>query len=224
MAGELPRCARCGSRIPVTLSDARLCPVCLMSDVLDDDDEAALDLDADPPYQIITVLARGTSGTTYLAAPIGTTRRVALKVVGPRTDVRAVVERFERWRRLVAFERFPGVARLLDVGPAPRGCIYLAWDYVQGPSLAGVLQRGALSPSASRGVLAQVSGAVLALKARGVAHMRLTPERIRVSGEDDTQVGIIGFGQALVLDAAAPSPDRDLESVALLSATLGHPA
>ncbi len=178
---------------------------------LPEEDDAPLD--AEPPYRTITMIARSASSITYLATPLGTTRRVAFKVIGPRSDVREVSRRFERWRRLVAFQRYPGVARLHDVGPAPGGCLYLAAEYVQGRSLAQLLAQGALAAGARTAIALQLEDTLRAMRLAGVAHMHITLDRVRVSGATAPRVGLIGFGEALVACAAEPDPAIDERQV-----------
>src|SRR5215210_498597 len=126
MISDRRRCPRCGSPVPVTLSQAQLCPVCVLGNALTLPAEDDFELDTDPPYQTITVVARSAGGITYLATPVGPTRRVALKIVGPRSDVRDVVRRFGRGGGVLAFERWAGGARRHGVGPAADRCVDLA--------------------------------------------------------------------------------------------------
>lgn len=219
MTANAPRCARCLSALTVTLSDARLCPVCLFGQAMQrSEDELAPD--AAPPYHTITVLARGVSSITYLATPIGTTRHVALKVVGPRSDVRDVVRRFERWRDLVSFTRYPGIARLLDVGPVTGQRLYLASEYVPGRSVGRMLAEGAINPAAGARIADQLEQALAALRTKGVAHMGLSAEHVRIRGEGRPCIGIIGFGQALVLNEAEPDTGDDEAVVRRLTTEL----
>src|SRR5690606_4474775 len=77
--------------------------------------------------------------SVYLAeqtAPVR--RRVALKIIKPGMDSRAVVARFEAERQALALMDHPGVARVFDAGvtPAADGARpYFAMELVRGESI-----------------------------------------------------------------------------------------
>ena len=64
------------------------------------------------PYKILDLLGEGGFGVVYLAeqtAPVQ--RRVALKIIKPGMDSRAVIARFEQERQALAVMDHPNVAR-----------------------------------------------------------------------------------------------------------------
>ena len=68
--GAASSCPRCGAPRTVQAASTPLCPACLLAAALDGDDEPDEDgAEGDePPYQIVTVLARDADAVTYLAA------------------------------------------------------------------------------------------------------------------------------------------------------------
>jgi hypothetical protein len=167
-----------------------LCPACLLSTALaapmsEDPDAgsgpAGDDGLASVPYQIVTLLDRDARSVTYLAHPLGTSRHVALRITAPRDDVADVVSRFRQWRGALAHERHPGLSRLLDVGPAGDGSLYLASDYIAGASLTTLLQRGALAEHERSTIGSQLVEVVESAHARGLAHLDLSAARVKVA-------------------------------------------
>src|SRR5262245_30726886 len=69
------------------------------------------------PYRLREVLGEGGMGTGYVAEqerPVR--RRVALKVIKPGMDTRAVIARFEAERQALALMDHPNIAKVLDAG------------------------------------------------------------------------------------------------------------
>lgn len=214
---DTARCPRCHTDLGIRL-DGALCPACLLRLAMDVPDDEPDD-DVEPPFETITLLADSPSGPTFLAVPIGTTRRVALKLA--RHAAVGITRRFDRWRRVLVFERYSGLARVVDAGPALDGCVYIADEYTAGASLATLLGQHRLDMHARRAVFDQALASVAALHLKGVAHMRLSIDRIRVVQTDPVQITIVGLGRALLLDDVEPNPAMDFAALDQLSADLG---
>ena len=211
------RCPRCHSELGIRLAGA-LCPACLLRAAMDTPDEAE-DADAEPPFQTITLLSDSPSGPIFLAQPIGTTRRVALKIA--RNAAPGITKRFDRWRGPLVFERYAGIARVVDAGPATDGCVYIADEFATGASLPALLRQQRLDLTARRAVFDQVLAAVAALHLKGIAHMRLSVDRIRVVQGDQLQATVVGAGRALLLANVDPNPAQDFEALEHLASEWG---
>src|SRR5690606_35785503 len=77
------------------------------------------------PYKVLSILGEGGFGMVYLAEqhePVR--RRVALKVIKPGMDSRAVLARFDAERQALALMDHPNVAKVLDAGSTDRGLPY----------------------------------------------------------------------------------------------------
>lgn len=59
-------------------------------------------------------------------------RRVALKVIKPGMDSKAVIARFEAERQALAMMNHPNVARVFDAGSTDQGRPYFVMEYVAG--------------------------------------------------------------------------------------------
>jgi len=81
----------------------------------------------------VSQLGEGGFGTVWLAErrqPF--VQRVALTIIKPGMDSMAVVARFEQERQSLAVMAHPGIARVLDGGPTPKGRPYFVMEYVRG--------------------------------------------------------------------------------------------
>src|SRR3982751_6151967 len=89
-------------------------------------------------YKLLEVIGVGGFGVVWLAEqeqPVR--RRVALKVIKPGMDSRAVIARFEAERQALALMSHPGIAKVLDAGTTPMtgragGRPYFVMEHVKG--------------------------------------------------------------------------------------------
>ena len=180
-------------------------------------DEAWLEI----PYDIVTVIARDDEGAAYLARPVGTADHVVLKIIGPREDAAAIVSRARLWQPQLSQLHDSHVARLLDAGPAADGCVYIAADYIAGPTLASVSCRASLTQDDRRAVVDQLAGALAGLHARGIAHLKLDASRVKITDRDGVHATLIGLGTGLIVDGLGCEPAVDREALQSLARQLG---
>src|SRR5688572_27644066 len=99
-------------------------------------------------YRLVRELGRGGMALVWLAQDAELRRPVALKILRPGLALESGhVDRFRREALAIARLRHPSLVQIHDVG-TERGFHYLAMEYVEGPSLARVLE--ALGPAAGR--------------------------------------------------------------------------
>jgi serine/threonine-protein kinase len=173
------------------------------------------------PYQIVTLMARDAQGVTYLARPVGAAGHVALKIVGPRDDASATLDRARFWTTRLAQVRHPHVARLLEAGPAAEACVYIAAEYIAGPALALPACRERLTRADRVAVLAQLAGALETLGAAGLAHLKLDASHVKIAAKEGVHATLVGLGTGLIVDGLSPQPQRDVEALAALARDLG---
>jgi eukaryotic-like serine/threonine-protein kinase len=173
------------------------------------------------PYQIVTLMARDAQGVTYLATPFGASSHVALKIVGPRDDAGAVLDRVREWKAELIQVRHPHIARLLDAGPAADSCIYVAAEYIPGPSLALPACHDGLAPAGRRAAIHQLASALETLRARGLAHMKLDAAHVKIAIGNGVHATLLGLGMSLIVDGVRPEPERDALALAALAGELG---
>lgn len=84
------------------------------------------------PYQLEKRIGRGGMGSVWLASPIGSSQKVAVKLVRRGMDSSEILRRFRMERKVLASLDHPNIARLIDGGSTPEGMPYLAMEYVEG--------------------------------------------------------------------------------------------
>src|SRR5262245_61811099 len=85
------------------------------------------------PYQLLELVGEGGMGVVWMAEqqePIH--RRVALKVLKPGLDSKAVLARFEAERQALALMDHPNIARVYDADTSDGGRPYFVMELVQG--------------------------------------------------------------------------------------------
>ncbi|GAB1641232.1 serine/threonine-protein kinase [Krasilnikovia sp. MM14-A1259] len=150
------------------------------------------------PYEVVGRLGQGGMGTVYLARDASGTQ-VAIKVV--RADLAPDDEFRRRFRSEV--ERVRQVppfctAEVLDADP-DHELPYLVVEYVDGPSLADVVQdRGPLTAANLHSVAIGVATALTAIHGAGVIHRDLKPRNVLLAPGSPK---VIDFGIARALEA-----------------------
>src|SRR5438105_3113498 len=97
-----------------------------------------------PQFQIGTSLGGGAQGSVFRATIRATAHPIALKLLGPEQDV----SRLQREIEALENYRHPNMADLLSHGTFLLNgaeCHYVAWELIEGESLATRLNRGALT-------------------------------------------------------------------------------
>jgi serine/threonine protein kinase len=153
------------------------------------------------PYRILSRLGEGGFGAVYLAdqsEPVR--RRVALKVIKPGMDSRAVIARFEAERQAMALMDHPGVAKIFDAGMTEAGRPYFVMEHVPGEPITRFSEQERLSIGDRVRLMIHVCGAVQHAHFKGVIHRDLKPSNILVELIDGKPAPkIIDFGVAKAL-------------------------
>src|SRR5579859_4304239 len=146
-------------------------------------------------YQLIRELGRGGLGVVYLAKHLALGRPVALKRIrasgsgGPES-----LARLQREARALARLDHPHIVRVYDLvhaGPE----LWLAMEYVPGPTLRRALERHHLSPPQSLRVLEQISAALAYAGRIGIIHRDLKPENVFLTEAGDVKLGDFGLAR-----------------------------
>src|SRR5262245_36989164 len=136
-------------------------------------------------YKLLEVIGVGGFGVVWLAEqeqPVR--RRVALKVIKPGMDSRAVIARFEAERQALALMSHPGIAKVLDAGTtagAGGGRPYFVMEHVKGEPITDYCDRQRLTVEQRLRLFAQVCEAVQHAHMRGIIHRDLKPGNILVA-------------------------------------------
>lgn len=154
-------------------------------------------------FRLLSLLGEGGFGIVYeaeQAEPIR--RRVALKIIKPGMDSRAVLNRFQAERQALALMDHPSIARVFDggvTGPdsGHPGLPYFVMELVRGDSITTFCDRERLTIERRIELMIQVCEAIQHAHLKGVIHRDIKPSNVLVSYQDGRPVPkIIDFGVA----------------------------
>ncbi len=153
-------------------------------------------------YQIKSTIGAGGMGVVYLAEDQRLKRPVAIKFLndsGFLNDSRSASEsstnRITREAQAASALNHPGICTIYDVGEND-GAPYLVMEFVEGATLADLIQQGPLKLNDLLRIAIQIAAAVSAAHERGIIHRDLKPANIKIKA--DGSVKILDFGLAKV--------------------------
>jgi serine/threonine-protein kinase len=155
-------------------------------------------------YHPIKLLGAGAMGEVYQVENLAADRLEALKILKPIADPAAREVAHGRFKREVrAGHRLShqNIVPTFDCGELPDGRLYLTMEYVQGPSLAALLDaRGALTVQEVVGIIAEASEAVHHAHRAGVVHRDIKPHNMIFAPHPDGHlVKMLDLGLAKIL-------------------------
>lgn len=156
-------------------------------------------------YELVAPLASGGMGGVYLATHVATGERVALKVLDPLfANHTEVVSRLYSERAISVRATHPGLVEIRAAARSSDGVPYLVMEYLDGRTLASIVEDGAPDIVTIVGLGAQIAAALAALHEAGVIHCDVKPENLFVLDARAwgtlPQVKVIDFGVSRRLD------------------------
>ena len=166
-------------------------------------------------YAVELLVGEGTFGWVLAALDVGASppRRVALKVLRPRYAAQGeVLRRFER-RELAVLQRIeatsptPHVVRALESAVRWHGALpYLVLEFIDGPSLREVLDRGPLPLPDALGLGAGLARGLASIHAAEGVHRDLKPTNIRLRAGREPVIVDLGLTRAFWETQEATAP------------------
>jgi predicted Ser/Thr protein kinase len=151
-------------------------------------------------YRIDRELGHGGMGAVFQATNVRVGSTVALKLLRFAPGEAAErLRRFEFEARAAAELNHPNIINVFDVGQIG-GLYYLVMEYVEGRSLADVMDEKPMAPQQAARILMDVSGALEFAHAHGVIHRDLKPSNVLI--EPSGRAQLMDFGLARSLHAA----------------------
>jgi serine/threonine-protein kinase len=160
----------------------------------------------DGKYRLDAFLSQGGMGAVYKATHVMLGRTVAVKLINPEyvTSTEAV-RRFQREARAATSLNHPNIVSVFDLGQTPEGTLYIAMEFVNGPSLKSLIMSGGpVAPLRIIALLRQVANALAVAHRNNIVHRDLKPQNMMLTRSDDGReiVKLVDFGIAKTFDDA----------------------
>lgn len=167
------------------------------------------------PYRLEKLIGEGGMGKVYRAQHELLKRPTAIKLLKPQAMDSDSVKRFEREARLVSQLENPNTIRVFDFGVSDEGLFYLVMEYVDGLTLAELVEYEEGLPVARVvELLRQILMSLREAHTSGLVHRDLKPGNVMIcqrGGVSDV-VKVLDFGLA--------KPVQSTESQAITSTAL----
>ncbi len=153
-------------------------------------------------YKVVKLLGEGGMGAVYLGEqPLGGgVRKVAIKTLHSHlSNDKKISDRFRREIGTVMGLEHQNTIRIYDEGKTDLGDLYYVMEFIQGTSLADLIEKGgALEPARTEKILSQICGSLAEAHSHGIVHRDLKPDNVVLSeraGQKDF-VTVLDFGIA----------------------------
>ncbi len=155
-------------------------------------------------YHLIDEVGVGGMGSVWRAEQRTPVKRyVAVKLIKPGMDSKAVLARFDAERQALAVMDHPNIARVFDGGVTADGRPYFVMELVKGTPITTFADARKLTPRQRLELFVPVCSAIQHAHMKGVIHRDIKPSNVLVALYDDKAVPkVIDFGVAKATGAA----------------------
>ena len=151
-------------------------------------------------YTLLEQIGYGGMAVVYRARQEVLDRIVAIKILSENMAASSeFMERFRREARTAANLRHPNVITVHDFGEDERGVPYLVMEYIEGPTLADLMDAG-LDDERIPNLLDQIAAGLDYAHARGVIQRDIKPGNVLMTEEG--RAVLADFGLAWLLEGA----------------------
>ncbi len=159
-------------------------------------------------YQVLGKIGEGGMGTVYKCFDPMLGRTVAVKVVLPESDQcgqEELLQRFACEAQAAGMLRHPNIVTVYDYSAEPTGPVYLAMEYLSGPSLGAVIATARRLPwQRAVGITFQLADALEFAHRNQVIHRDVKPANVII--QDGDAVKILDFGIAKLANSELTVP------------------
>ena len=157
-------------------------------------------------YRITRKIGQGGMGVVYLAEDLLLGVKVALKfLAGDLGKDPRFIKRFRTEARAAYQLRHPNIAEVTNLDQAEDGSLFIAMEYIEGPSLRAVLDQNPKGLAIPRALeIAQgIAAGLAAAHAQGTIHRDIKPENILITRAADgsERAKVLDFGIAAVAES-----------------------
>lgn len=147
-------------------------------------------------YRVLGALGRGGMGTVLEAVHLGTSRRVAIKLLDPNLAAQPeFARRFEFEAKAAALINHPGIVDVLDTGAAADGTPYMVMEHLEGVTVRELeRERVRLSPENANAIVVPALEALAAAHASGIVHRDLKPANLFLVVRPARGIKVLDFG------------------------------
>ena len=148
-------------------------------------------------YQIEEKIGEGGMGKVFLARHALLRRPTALKVLDSEHATGEAVKRFEREVQAVARLTHPNTIAVYDYGRTPDGTFYYAMEYLEGITLARLVESDGAQPEARvKHLLLQMAGSLAEAHTAKLIHRDLKPSNVMICARGGLldYVKVLDFG------------------------------
>ena len=148
-------------------------------------------------YEIADKVAEGGMGIVYEAEHKTTNRKVAVKFLYQEILLnRELSIRFQNEARIAASIAHRNVIEIIDMGKTEDRIPYIVMEYLDGDSLASLLDTGPMSQAMAIDITLEILSGVNAAHSMGVIHRDLKPENILIMEQSGGEqiVKVLDFG------------------------------
>jgi len=156
-------------------------------------------------YRILRKLGQGGMGVVYLAEHLMLGGQVALKFLAAELSRNPqLIKRFRQEARAAYQLRHPNIAEVTDLDQDEEGSLFIAMEYVAGPSLRSLLEHstGPLPLEQVLHIARGVGAGLAAAHLRGIVHRDIKPDNILLGTDSGgvMQAKVLDFGIAAITE------------------------
>ena len=197
----MPVCSTCGTQYGATV---RICVRDGTPLVAGRADDPYVGRFLDDKYRIEAFISAGGMGSVYRAQHVMLGKTVAVKVIkNELVTSDEIVTRFQREARAASNLDHPNIVTVYDLGQTADGTLYIAMEFIDGPSLREAIRRdGPMPADRAVDILRQVASALSAAHRRQIVHRDLKSHNLMLAADDDGRdvVKLVDFGIAKTFD------------------------
>lgn len=156
----------------------------------------------DDRYQILARIGEGGMGVVYKARQTSIDRMVAIKVLNQQmAQDPNWVKRFYNEAKACSQLQHPNTIRMFEFGQARSGQLFMAMEFLDGPALREVMDKGPMHPVRVLKILIQACASLAEAHALGIIHRDIKPDNVfllNMPGSPDF-VKVLDFSVAKLL-------------------------